>query len=637
MSAQFRLSPLIFVLLLVFPTVFANDQAISEETKSDDLTETVDDTIAPSHKDELQEVLDEAVEAAADLVDSDPEEEEEEGDQFVVTLTDDNFKDFVAEHERTLVEFYAPWCGHCKALAPKYEEAARILKERESPTALAKVDATDNPAATAGFEIKGYPTLFLLENGMQTPYDGGRETDDIVDWVMDREIVPYDIITGEQFESMKLDEIDLKANPDREFEVFGFVREGSKRDRLFHSLAKELYKESVVKMYKIYRKKGDEYRIVLRRNNRDRFADEQLDGPFEVTYTGRIAPSKKSAKHLFSFKDYDFGTWLQEHMAPFFIDLDAMSPPDGNPQGVHPYSVLYSSPKVPRGGLIVLKVPPKDDPEVADRDDVILKMKEELIDTVKDLRANEGFMVVLTSKVNERIGFDSGVQMLLLQKKVSKIPKLPRDFQSMYSEPNRANPANHLLREHRDGYQQGQGLQETVREYRYQWNGEDVRTLNGKGLRQFVKEAVVDGTATRWIRSKEAVAQLTDEDASKVLYQAIGARDFEEKVLDKGSDVLMLYCAKWNNYCEELMVEYSKLAEHVATYYKGKSIKIMFMDCDENDVDDVRVNALPTMILYPAGTDDMYKGKLLAQQHRTVDEIVDFLDEFAVTLNKDEL
>ena len=259
-------------------------------------------------------------------------------------------------------------------------------------------------------------------------------------------------------------------------------------------------------------------------------------------------------------------------------------------------------------------------------------MKEELIDTVQELRANEGFMVVLTSKDQEQIGFGSGVQMLLVHKKVMEVPKLPRGFQAMYSEPNMANPSNHFLREHRDGYQHGKGPRETVREYRYQWTGEDIGTLDGEGLQQFVKESVVDGTALRWIRSTESMA--VDEGMH---YEAVGAKDFERTVLDKEYDVLVLYCTQWNRHCEELMVEYNRLAKHVATYYSGKKLKIAFMDCDENDVDDVRVNALPTMILYPAGTGDMDRGKLLSQQQRTVDDIVDFLDEFAVTLNKDEL
>jgi len=82
-----------------------------------------------------------------------------------------------------LVEFYAPWCGHCKQLAPEYLKAAEQLKAVHGLT-IAKVDATANEIESV--DIKGYPTIkFYPGDDKQHPvdFDGGRDADGIVTWL----------------------------------------------------------------------------------------------------------------------------------------------------------------------------------------------------------------------------------------------------------------------------------------------------------------------------------------------------------------------------------------------------------------------------------------------------------------------
>lgn len=104
-------------------------------------------------------------------------------DNGVLVLTDANFDEELAKHELMLVEFYAPWCGHCKKLTPEYEGAAEVLSKNDPPIALAKVDATQEKTLAERFGIQGFPTLMWFKNGVKSEYTGGRTKDTIIQWV----------------------------------------------------------------------------------------------------------------------------------------------------------------------------------------------------------------------------------------------------------------------------------------------------------------------------------------------------------------------------------------------------------------------------------------------------------------------
>merc|ERR1712226_1452841 len=88
-----------------------------------------------------------------------------------------NFEELVTNSKKdVLIEFYAPWCGHCKSLAPKYDELAEKLKD-EPNVVIAKMDATANDVP-GNYDVKGFPTIYFAPKGSKDApksYEGGRE------------------------------------------------------------------------------------------------------------------------------------------------------------------------------------------------------------------------------------------------------------------------------------------------------------------------------------------------------------------------------------------------------------------------------------------------------------------------------
>jgi len=89
----------------------------------------------------------------------------------VAVLGDSNF-DATIKEGRWLIKFYAPWCGHCKRLAPTWDELAKSA----SGFGVAKVDCTEHRDLCSKFEVRGYPTIKLFVDGKHSEdYRGARD------------------------------------------------------------------------------------------------------------------------------------------------------------------------------------------------------------------------------------------------------------------------------------------------------------------------------------------------------------------------------------------------------------------------------------------------------------------------------
>ena len=102
------------------------------------------------------------------------------GAEEAVTATSLTEGDFVSQVSASphFVMFFAPWCGHCKRLAPAWEElAAKMNVEKE--VTIAKVDCTEQTALCSAQDVTGYPTLKFFKNGAEkedgVKYRGNRD------------------------------------------------------------------------------------------------------------------------------------------------------------------------------------------------------------------------------------------------------------------------------------------------------------------------------------------------------------------------------------------------------------------------------------------------------------------------------
>ncbi len=80
-----------------------------------------------------------------------------------------------------MVKFFAPWCGHCKTMAPEYEKLAELLKD--NGVVIAELNAEDFKELGTAQKVQGYPTVKFFIDGYPVDYKGPREAGPMFKWI----------------------------------------------------------------------------------------------------------------------------------------------------------------------------------------------------------------------------------------------------------------------------------------------------------------------------------------------------------------------------------------------------------------------------------------------------------------------
>jgi len=248
----------------------------------------------------------------------------------VLSLTAEDFKSVVDPEPVILVEFFAPWCGHCKALAPEYEKAATALKEKNIK--IAKVDCVEQADFCQAEEIQGYPTLRVYRHGNHTDYTGPRKADGIISQMIKQSLPAVtDVTEANHDEFTKADKIVaiayLTSTTDAPAAEFSAAAEAHRDDYLFGSTTDQAAIEAA-----------------------------GVTPPTVVVYRSFDEPKSEYPYPISSLTQKDFIEWVKELSIPIIDEVNGDN-----------YATYASSPKA----LAYLFI----DPSLDDKEDHINALK----------------------------------------------------------------------------------------------------------------------------------------------------------------------------------------------------------------------------------------------------------------------
>ncbi|XP_015122546.1 protein disulfide-isomerase [Diachasma alloeum] len=447
-----------------------------------------------------------------------------EKEDEVLVIGKDNFEEALKNHEYILFEFYAPWCGHCKALAPEYAKAAQKLKEQGSDVKLAKVDATIESDLAEKHGVRGYPTLKFYRKGAMIEYNGGRQADDIIAWVTKKTGPPAKTLAS-------VDEVKALREANSVVIVGFFKDPESDGAKIFIDVAS-----------------ADDAHVFGIVSNEDVFAEY-----------------KKTDGAVILFKDFDEGEavfddeltseklqkFITSNSLPIIVDFNQDTAQNIFGGEIKSHLLLFISKEAGH----------------------FEKYVESIKESAKKFR---GEVLFVTINVDEND-----------HERILEFFGLKKDDA----------PDMRII-----------NLEQDMTKYK-----PEKPELSAENVLEFVT-AFVDGKLKRHL-----LTQTLPEDWDKEPVKVLVGTNFADVAMDKSKKVLVEFYAPWCGHCKQLIPIYEKLGEK---FKDSDDVVIAKMDATANELEEVKINSFPTIILYKKDTNEAveYSGE------RTLEGLSKFIE-----------
>ncbi|CAF0781800.1 unnamed protein product [Adineta steineri] len=575
------------------------------------------------------------------------------GPNIVVDLSKDNFTQYIQQNPVVLVEFYAPWCGHCKQLAPFYEQAARLMKDEENPVAFAKIDATIEQSLAMEYSIEGYPTLKIFHKNSQKPvdYDGPRQPASAIADFMKTFAdptwtpPPSDVIelTQENFE---------KFTTDEELTLVEFYAPWcghcKRLEPKFEKAATLLKKDTNIRLAKVdstvetelatsHNITGYPTLFVYRKGGkRIRYDGEQTEHGIVSTMKELLSlPSREirnmnDYKNLFRKNDQPviIGVFQndQDHLYQLFIDY------------------AYTKRKVFQFGHTFEKFSVFDDVQspaivLQHHSDVRSKYEKEKFIFNKHNANENDFELFIEQYQIPLVGIltEENQRNIYLSRRPICVVMYDLDFSFEHRERTQywrnkiLNVANNYKDKYTFAVADEEKMSGLLKEFALEESAEDVNVgcFDKNGLKyrmddddEFTSESfeefvskLIKGKVKPYFKSQPIPKQSVTNGIHTVV-----AKNFEKIVKDKTKNAVVFFYAPWCGHCTNFKPTYMKLAQR---YTSQSNLILTQIDASANDIPSgFEVTGFPTIYFVPMNNQPVkYEG------NRDINDLVNFIDK----------